>query len=51
MSSVKLSSRDKAILTCVFNPHLPLEEVITNVKEELRGKKTFLIKIHVHLVN
>lgn len=37
MSSTELSSRDKAILNCVFNPHLPLEDAIKDIKEELKG--------------
>lgn len=38
MSAIELNSHDKAILNCVFNPHLPLEEAISGIEEELKGK-------------
>nr|CAI5870270.1 unnamed protein product [Callosobruchus analis] len=36
---VELSAHDKAILNCVFNPNLPLEEVAELPKEELKDIK------------
>lgn len=34
---MELSERDKTILNCVFNPHLPLEEAIEENSQELQG--------------
>ncbi|KAJ8949332.1 hypothetical protein NQ314_008252, partial [Rhamnusium bicolor] len=35
----QLSEHDKAILNCVFNPNLPLEEATLQPPEELQGKR------------
>lgn len=35
--SAELSEHDKAVLNCVFNPNLPLEEATIQVQEELQG--------------
>lgn len=32
-----LSEHDKAILNCVFNPNLPLDEVVSQPIKELKG--------------
>lgn len=40
--SDELSEHDKAILNCVFNPNLPLEEAIVHPQEELKGKQFIL---------
>lgn len=45
MSGAELSARDKAVLNCVFNPHLPLEEAINDVEEELKGKTTISLTL------
>lgn len=37
----KLSDHDKAVLSCVFNPNLPLEEVINEQRENLEGNQFF----------
>lgn len=34
----ELNPRDKAILNCVFNPHLPLESASNHLEDELKGK-------------
>ncbi|KAJ8959038.1 hypothetical protein NQ318_022293 [Aromia moschata] len=34
-----LSEHDKAVLNCVFNPHLPLEEAILQPQEELNDEE------------
>lgn len=48
MAATELGARDKAILNCVFNPHLPLEEAINDVIEELKGRNNFRIKRFVY---
>lgn len=35
--TAQLSTRDRAILNCVFNPNLPLEEATIQITEELKG--------------
>lgn len=35
----QLTEHDKAVLNCVFNPHLPLEDAYDEIsEEELQGK-------------
>lgn len=33
----RLSEHDRAVLNCVFNPHLPLEEAYDEVSEDVQG--------------
>lgn len=50
MAVAELGARDKAILNCIFNPHLPLEEAISDVIDDLKGKNNFQFNRFVYFL-